>query len=36
LYLKSGLTSSAMAAALLMLEMQNIIFCMPGKVYKLL
>ncbi len=36
LYLRSGLTSSAMAAALLMLEMQNVIFCMPGKVYKLL
>jgi DNA processing protein len=36
LYLSSGLTSSAMAAALLILEMQNVIFCMPGKVYKLL
>ena len=36
LYITSGLTSSAMAAALLMLEMQNVIFCMPGKVYKML
>ena len=35
LYLKSGLSSSAMAAALLMLEMQGIVVSMPGKVYKI-
>ena len=36
LYYKSGLSSSAMAAALLMLEMQGIIISMPGKIYKIL
>lgn len=36
LYFKSGLSSSAVAAALLMLEMQNIVISLPGKVYKLL
>ena len=35
LYFKSGLSSSAVATALLMLEMQNIIISLPGKVYKL-
>ncbi len=35
LYLKSGLSSSAMAAALLQLEMQNIVTSLPGKVYRL-
>jgi DNA processing protein len=35
LYFKSGLSSSAVAAALLMLEMQNVIVSLPGKVYKL-
>lgn len=35
LYFKSGLSSSAVATALLMLEMQNIVLSMPGKVYKL-
>lgn len=35
LYFKSGLSSSAVAAALLMLEMQNIIIALPGKLYKL-
>lgn len=35
LYFKSGLSSSAVATALLMLEMQNVIISMPGKVYKL-
>jgi DNA processing protein len=34
LYFKSGLSSSAVAAALLMLEMQGIVACMPGKMYK--
>jgi len=33
LYFKSGLSSSAVAAALLMLEMQGIVTCLPGKVY---
>jgi DNA processing protein len=36
LYFKSGLSSSAVATALLMLEMQNIVASLPGKVYKLL
>ena len=35
LYLKSGLSSSAAANALLMLEMQGIVSSLPGKVYKL-
>ena len=35
LYLKSGLSSSAVANALLMLEMQGVITMMPGKVFKL-
>jgi DNA processing protein len=35
IYFKSGLSSSAVAAALLMLEMQNAVISMPGKVYKL-
>ena len=35
LYYKSGLSSSAMAAALLMLEMQGIVISMPGKLYKI-
>lgn len=35
LYLKSNLSSSAVAAALLMLEMQGIISAMPGKVYRI-
>lgn len=36
LYFKSGLSSSEVAAALLMLEMQNVIASLPGKIYKLL
>jgi len=36
LYIKSGLSSSAVATALLMLEMQNVVASLPGKVYKLL
>ncbi|MBL0144827.1 MAG: DNA-protecting protein DprA [Chitinophagaceae bacterium] len=36
LYFKSGLSSSAVASALLMLEMQNVVISLPGKVYKLL
>ena len=35
LYLKSGLSSSAAAQALLMLEMQGVILSLPGKIYKL-
>ena len=35
LYFKSGLSSSAVAQALLMLEMQNVVLSLPGKVYKL-
>lgn len=35
LYFKSGLSSTAMAAALLMLEMEGIVVSMPGKVYKM-
>ena len=34
--LKSGLNSSAVAAAILNLELQNIISSLPGKMYKLL
>jgi DNA processing protein len=36
LYFKSGLSSSAVAQALLMLEMQNVVLSLPGKVYKLI
>jgi DNA processing protein len=35
LYLRSGLSSSAAASALLTLEMQNVVISLPGKVYKL-
>lgn len=36
IYLKSGLNSSAVAQALLMMEMNNLILCKPGKIYQLL
>lgn len=36
LYLKTGLSSSSVAGAILSLELQNIIASLPGKVYKLL
>lgn len=36
LYFKSGLSSSAVAAALLMLEMQGIVASIPGKIYKMI
>jgi DNA processing protein len=36
LYFKSGLSSSAVAQALLMLEMQGVIASLPGKVFKLI
>jgi len=35
LYLQSGLSSSAAAAAILNLELQSIVMSLPGKVYKL-
>jgi DNA processing protein len=35
LYFKSGLSSSAVASALLTLEMQSVIISLPGKVYKI-
>ena len=35
LYFKSGLSSSAVATALLMLEMQGVVMTLPGKIYKL-
>lgn len=35
LYLKSALSSSAVASALLTLEMQSIIISLPGKIYKM-
>jgi DNA processing protein len=35
LYFKSGLSSSAVATALLMLEMQAVIVSLPGKIYRL-
>ena len=36
IYLKSKLSSSAVAAALLMLEMQGVVASLPGKIYKLI
>lgn len=33
--LRSGLSNSAIAAAILSLELQNVIFCLPGKRYSL-
>ncbi|MEO7530767.1 MAG: DNA-processing protein DprA [Sediminibacterium sp.] len=36
LYLQSGLSSSSVAAAMLNLEIQNVISSMPGKLYKLI
>ena len=35
LYLQSGLSSSAVAAAILGLELQNLVISLPGKMYKL-
>jgi DNA processing protein len=34
-YFKSKLSSSAVAQALLMLEMQGVVFSLPGKIYKM-
>ena len=36
LYIKSGLSSSSAASALLTLEMQNVVSSLPGKLYKLI
>ena len=36
IYLKSGLTSSSVAASMLNLEFQNVLASLPGKMYKLL
>ena len=36
IFLKSGLTSSTVAAAMLNLEFQNLVASLPGKMYKLL
>lgn len=36
LYLRSGLSSSTVAAVLLKLELQNIVVSLPGKIYRLL
>ena len=35
MYLKSGLSSTAIAAAMLNLELQNVIISLPGKMYRL-
>jgi DNA processing protein len=35
MYIRSGLSSSSVAAALLTLEMQNVVSVLPGKMYKL-
>ncbi len=35
LYLKSGLSSSSVAAALLSLELQNVLVSLPGKMYRM-
>jgi len=35
IYLKSNLSSSSVASAILTLELQNVLICMPGKMYKL-
>ena len=35
LYLKSNLSSSSVAAAILNLELQNVIAALPGKMYRL-
>jgi DNA processing protein len=36
IYLKSGLTSSTVAASMLRLEFQNVVSSLPGKMYKLI
>ena len=33
--LKSGLSSSAVAAAILNLELQNVVLSLPGKIYQI-
>ena len=36
IYLTSGLSSSSVAVAMLNLELQNILVCLPGKLYRLI
>lgn len=36
IYLQSGLSSSSVAAAILNLELQNVLLSLPGKIYKLI
>ena len=36
IYLKSGLSSSSVAAAMLNMELQNVLASMPGKMYRLI
>ncbi len=36
IYLKSGLSSSSVAVAMLNLELQNMLVCLPGKMYRLM
>lgn len=36
IHLQSGLSSSATAAAILNLELQNVVACLPGKMYKII
>ena len=36
IYLTSGLSSSSVAVAMLNLELQNMIMCLPGKIYRLM
>ena len=36
IYLKSGLSSSSVAAAMLNMELQNVLASMPGKIYRLI
>ena len=36
IYLTSGLSSSSVAVAMLNLELQNMLVCLPGKMYRLM
>ena len=36
IYLTSGLSSSSVAVAMLNMELQNILMCLPGKIYRLI
>ena len=35
IYIKSAMSSSTVAATILNLELQNVVNCLPGKMYKL-